>query len=104
MPKGLYDRDRRSPRTKSGLKGVQYLPVKFITQDGQIKTVRKPWRAYATRYGQQISLGYFTTKWEAAKAYNEWAIKVYGPGTWLNPVPSKIRPVSRTRSGMDSTE
>jgi hypothetical protein len=47
----------------------------------------KPWKAYARRHGQQILLGYFASKWDAAIAYNRWAWETYGPGTYLNSVP-----------------
>ena len=41
---------------------------------------------YLRKHGQQISLGYFETKEDAARAYDKAAIRQYGPDTYLNRV------------------
>lgn len=70
------------PLNQAMLKGVYFMqnPPNLV----------RPWKAYARRHGQQISLGYFKTKWAAAKAYNRWALKTHGPGTYLNPAPAQV--------------
>lgn len=59
----------------SGFKGVSFDKLK------------NKWKAYINigEYGRQ-SLGYFTDKIDAAKAYNEAAIKYFGEFAGLNPV------------------
>lgn len=58
----------------SGFKGVSYS-----------KRVGK-WRAYIQKDKQQIHLGFFNIKEEAAKTYNEAAKKAFGEFAWLNPI------------------
>ena len=76
MPTGIFDRQthKRPPKCKSGLKGVLYFP----------RSSKKPWKAYGRHHGQYVCIGYFPTKEDAAKAYNEWALRAYGPDTYLN--------------------
>lgn len=79
MPSGHYpgSRHRFTPRSRSGLKGVIFCPH---LQD-------RPWKAYLRHRGIYMNLGYFTTKEEAAAAYNKKALLLFGLGTYLNPVP-----------------
>ncbi len=58
----------------SGYKGV-----------GWKKQINK-WQAYIAINRHQFHLGYFTSKIQAAKAYNEAAIKYFGPFAKLNEV------------------
>ena len=78
MPYGVYPRQkfRDPPRSRSGLKGVIHFP----------RNPNKPWKAYGRHHGQYVCIGYFATKGEAAAAYNEWALKAYGPTAYLNPL------------------
>ena len=46
----------------------------------------RPFKAYGRHHGQYITIGYFTTKEEAGKAYNRWAKSFRGEGTYLNPL------------------
>lgn len=46
----------------------------------------KRWWAYIGYQGKRTSLGYFTDEVEAAKAYNQAAIKMFGEFCRLNPV------------------
>lgn len=52
-------------RSKSGYYGVCY------HRDRNCPALKKPWKAYYRKHGQQICVGYFPTKEEAARAYNE---------------------------------
>lgn len=79
MPTGHFPRHkyRNPPHCRSGFKGVIFCP----------HTQRKPWKAYGRQHGQFVCIGYFETKEEAGEAYNAWALRVYGPTAYLNPVP-----------------
>ena len=68
------------PNTKSGMKGVYYMK----------NLEKKPWKAYITHHGEVVTIGYFATKEEAAQAYNEYALRIYGPEAYLNPVPQTV--------------
>lgn len=57
---------------KSGFKGVAY-----VNATGK-------WRAYIKPFGKQLSIGTFTTKEEAAKAYDKEARKYWGDYAYLN--------------------
>jgi hypothetical protein len=78
MPYGIFPRHkyRDPPRSRSGLKGVVYFP----------RCTRKPWKAYGRRKGQYVCIGYYPTKEEAARAYNRWALQLFGPTAYLNRV------------------
>jgi hypothetical protein len=78
MPSGLYQRQKftEPPRTRSGLKGV--IRCANLTY--------KPWKAYGRHHAMYVTIGYFATKEEAAKAYNLWALKIYGPKAYFNPI------------------
>ena len=67
-------RHREPPRSKSGLKGVIFCP----------NAVERPWKAYGRLHGMYLTLGRFQTRAAAARAYNAWAAKRYGPSTFLN--------------------
>jgi hypothetical protein len=64
------------PRTRSGLKGVIYHP----------HTTKKPWKAYGRHQGWYVTIGYYSSKHEAAIAYNRWALKTHGRNAYLNPL------------------
>ena len=66
----------RGPTVKnlSGLKGV-YWDAKY-----------KKWRAQIKINGKQTYLGGFTSDTEAARAYNEAALKHFGEFAWLNAI------------------
>lgn len=61
---------------KSGLRGV-------VLERGR-------WSASIAVDTQKISLGAFDTKWEAAIAYNQKALEVFGEYAQLNPIPPEI--------------
>jgi hypothetical protein len=61
----------------SGFKGV-------IKETSKLRP--RPWRARIRIDGKLMSLGYFNTPAEAAKAYNAKAKEVYGDFAHLNPV------------------
>lgn len=46
----------------------------------------KKWRAYTRVHGKRTSLGYFTSELEAAKAYNEAAVRYFGEFAKLNKI------------------
>jgi hypothetical protein len=69
-------RAKEPPKTKSGYRGVIF----------QKHCKNKPWKAYATIGKQHIALGYFPTAELAAERYNDFARKIHGPDTYLNPV------------------
>lgn len=60
---------------KSGLRGVRYDP----SSPGC-----KPWRAKIAKDGTEIRLGRFATAEEAARAYDEAAVRLYGEFAMLN--------------------
>jgi hypothetical protein len=56
-----------------------------ITRHG-VGQRRKKWRAYIYRNKKQVSLGTYSTELEAATAYNEAALALYGKDAVLNVV------------------
>jgi hypothetical protein len=70
------ERHKAKPQTKSGYRGVIFAPY----------NLSKPWKAYMTHQGQYLTLGYFETKELAAARYNEMALRIHGPETYVNPV------------------
>jgi hypothetical protein len=48
--------------------------------------LRKPWRVQIHVEKNSVTVGYFATEEEAARAYNEAAKKYYGEFAWLNQV------------------
>jgi hypothetical protein len=63
----------------SGFKGVCF--------DRGNKTGAKKWKAKIECHGRQINLGRFLTAEEAAIAYNEAALRLFGPFARTNPAP-----------------
>lgn len=59
---------------RSGYKGVSYQPN------------MADWRARIFVKGKSIELGRFTNRTDAAKAYNQAAVKFYGEFAYINPV------------------
>ncbi len=57
---------KRQPQNKSGYKGVAW------------NKLHEKWHAYIYNMGKQIHLGYFLTKKEAAKAYDQESKKLFG--------------------------
>jgi hypothetical protein len=95
MPSGFYDRQawKRAPWAKSGMKGVIYQGTTVNTR-GERVPLERPWRAYITHQGRMVTIGYFATKDEAARAYNIQALQFYGEEAWLNPVSADCPPVA----------
>lgn len=67
---------------KTGFRGV----CKYVNTD-KCKRL-KTWKASIGVNGKSISLGYFNTDVEAARAYNEASIKYHGEFANLNDIPS----------------
>lgn len=67
-------------RSKSGYRGVTYFP-----NCGKWKR-KKPWRARIKVDGDDTTIGYFSTPEEAAKAWNEAALKAWGKFARLNQI------------------
>jgi hypothetical protein len=77
--------DSKSPVSK--YKGVRY---SFIYKPNGKKHIRsKPWMAAGSENGKPVHLGYFKTELEAAKAYNEFALKYYGEFAKINEIEDK---------------
>lgn len=68
---------RRFKNNTSGYKGVR-----LFNYDGR----EKQWQAYICPKNKFIHIGYFSTKEEAAIAYNEMAIKYYKKYSQLNKI------------------
>lgn len=68
----------RNKRSTSGYRGV--------CLDKREPKLRKPWRAYGRKAGMtnHTVIGYFASAEEAARAYDGWALKVYGDFAILN--------------------
>jgi hypothetical protein len=66
----------KSRSNKSGYKGVSFFKAKY--------PLKKPWVAEIVYNYKRISLGYFYTKEDAAKAYNKKAIELFGEFAKLN--------------------
>lgn len=72
--------------TTSGYKGVNCLHI------------GRKWSAGITVNGKRIKLGMFTDIHEAARAYNEAALKYYGEFARLNTVPSQTGPTEEFKA------
>lgn len=72
------NRGRHSHKTSSVYKGV------FREK----KQISKPWRTLIAIDGKLTHIGYFATEIEAAKAYNDAAIKHHGEFARLNEIPT----------------
>lgn len=82
--------------SKTGYKGVTYISSsksykKYKKKDGTIShyindsNPKKPWKAYITpKGGKRISIGYYETAEEAAKAYDEKAKQLFGEYAKVN--------------------
>lgn len=68
-----------SSKNKSGYKGV-------------LAGYKGKWRAQIKVQGVAMNLGEYPTKEEAAKVYNEAAIKHFGEFAYLNQIPSETAP------------
>jgi len=68
------NKKKRRGNTTSKYKGVS-----------KIATAKKyPWRATITKEKRQTALGTFATEWEAAEAYNQAALELYGEFAFTN--------------------
>ena len=80
----LFSYEHKSKITQGKLRDIektsQYVGVCYCQQ----ANLRKNWRAYITRYGKRYKLGHFYTEEEAAIAYDEKAIELYGEEATLN--------------------
>jgi hypothetical protein len=63
-------------------KGKRHSKYKGVTFRKELKS--KPWEAFIYANRKSKRLGYFATEIEAAKAYNEIALKTYGKFAKLN--------------------
>lgn len=70
-------RKRLSAKTSSPYKGVCFDADKS----------KSPWVARITLSGKQKHLGCYRTEIEAARAYNQAAMKIFGPYAFLNELP-----------------
>ena len=41
---------------------------------------------YGRQHGMNVTIGFYPTEEEAARAYNAWALRVKGRDSYLNPV------------------
>lgn len=76
---------RVQARSKSGYRGVSYFPM----ADRWLR--KKPWRARIKVDGHDRTIGYFVTKEEAARAWNEAALEAWGPYARLNKLTEERR-------------
>jgi AP2 domain len=65
--------------TESGYRGVAL--SRKVRKDGEID---RKWRAYIHIDGEQVYLGRFATKEDAARAYDRAALRLFGPKAELN--------------------
>ena len=76
---------RKHAKAKSKYKGVFY--ENQAKYDGSRSGgVPKKWRAYTRVAGKKINLGYYATEDDAARAYNQFALKNFGEFACLNEV------------------
>jgi hypothetical protein len=73
----------KSENRRNSGKCSKLSPFKGVTFDRCVHNTKK-WRAYTRIKGKRIWLGYFATAEEAAKAYNEYASRVFGEFACLN--------------------
>ena len=72
-----------STRKGSKYKGVTFFDrVKYFP----LKPIGKQWRAYTRINGKRVWFGYYQTEEEAARAYNENALRLFGEYACLNAV------------------
>lgn len=79
--------NRGKPKNnKSGYKGVTYYKKRDM-----INELKKPWAAHIQSNGKKRYLGYYKTAQEAARAYDQKAIELFGefaqlnfPEEWMN--------------------
>lgn len=87
--------NRRSAKGSSS----QYLGVHFWLEKSYYKSkvyFYERWRAQIKKDGKSISLGTYKTEIEAAKAYNEAAVKLHGEFANLNVFPTVVDEASIT--------
>lgn len=65
---------KRSKNNTSGVRGIDWMKRK------------RKWRARIHYYGKEIHLGLFITPQEAARAYNQAALKYHGEFAYLNQI------------------
>jgi hypothetical protein len=89
----LCDRSQNSCNKKlrsnssTGYKGVAYRYSSYVRKDGTPTPSKKPWTAYIKpKNSKRITIGYYETAEEAAKAYDEKAKELFGQFARLNNV------------------
>ena len=75
-----FNRPKQKRKSYSKYKGINY----------QKSSPNKPWLAFIFYNNKKIYLGHFATEVEAAKAYNDAAIKFFGEFAKLNIIESLI--------------
>lgn len=76
----VVTRSQNMANTKPRKGRSQYKGVSSYTRNN----MKKPWVAYIKHNYKNLSLGYYRTEGEAAKAYNNKAIELYGDSAQLN--------------------
>jgi len=66
------NQQNKEPHNSSGFKGVYR------------RGISNRWRARITWEGKLINIGQYPTPEEAAKAYDQKALELYGPFAWVN--------------------
>jgi hypothetical protein len=79
----LKERQRLLPKNRKE-SSSKFRGVSFSKKDGK-------WRAGIEVKGRSINLGHFDTETEAALAYNQAALKFFGPQAYQNPVDRKVK-------------
>lgn len=74
----------RMVKNTNGYKGLKYL--KTCSKNGKQYLRKKPYQAVIHVSGKKISLGYFSSAEDAARAYNEGAKRIHGEFAKLNEV------------------
>lgn len=97
FPKAYCDKVSRRVRSQGPMSGV----LKGVNLDARTKTYMA--RIYVA--GKQLFLGRYKTELEAAQAYNGAAVRYFGSGCFLNPVPEgePIRCVVRGRPVLEAS-
>lgn len=87
-----YGTTRNEIKTKAqqGLKPKRATVSQHVGVSFDKRGRKKPWSAKIKYQGKKIYLGSYYTEIEAAKAYNEKALEIYGPNAKLNSIPTTL--------------